>query len=73
MAIRQDCRTQGPGQSGNLARTAFGIVLVLHDVLLKREQRMLAAPAASFLRLYPKRPGPSLVPLFRACPPGRFR
>ena len=28
---------------------------------------------ASFLRLYPKRPGPSLVPLFRACPPGRFR
>jgi hypothetical protein len=32
-----------------------------------------AAPAASFLRLYPKRPGPRLVLLFDRFPPGRFR
>src|SRR6202171_358935 len=29
--------------------------------------------AASFLRLDPKRPGPQLVLLLGACPPGRFR
>jgi hypothetical protein len=32
-----------------------------------------AAPAASFLRLYPKRPGPRLVSLLEGGPPGRFR
>jgi hypothetical protein len=32
-----------------------------------------AAPAASFLRLYPKRPGPHLVMLPGVRPPGRFR
>ena len=29
--------------------------------------------AASFLRLYPKRPGPAWVLLLGACPPGCFR
>ena len=32
-----------------------------------------AAPAASFLRLYPKRPDPRLVSLLEGSPPGRFR